>query len=150
MKLKSLIAAAVLGIVSLSSQAAQYSFNIDYSGAYNVTGLGGGLMVTGWLGGLSNVQLDNSTTGITEMSAGNMYIFSLSTNDAHHTISFDAANPFTKSFSFTTQDASGHAVPSSLSGGGAIVTSVPEPETYAMMLAGMGALGFVGRRRKAK
>jgi hypothetical protein len=30
------------------------------------------------------------------------------------------------------------------------VPSVPEPETYAMMLAGLGALGFVGRRRKAK
>lgn len=28
------------------------------------------------------------------------------------------------------------------------VTAVPEPETYAMMLAGLGALGFVARRRK--
>jgi hypothetical protein len=25
---------------------------------------------------------------------------------------------------------------------------VPEPETYAMLLAGLGALGFVGRRRR--
>ncbi len=28
------------------------------------------------------------------------------------------------------------------------VTAVPEPETLAMMLAGLGALGFVARRRK--
>lgn len=28
------------------------------------------------------------------------------------------------------------------------VTAVPEPETYAMLLAGLGALGFMGRRRK--
>ena len=28
------------------------------------------------------------------------------------------------------------------------VTPVPEPETYALMLAGLAALGFVGRRRK--
>ncbi len=28
------------------------------------------------------------------------------------------------------------------------VTSVPEPETYAMLLAGLGLLGFVARRRK--
>ena len=28
------------------------------------------------------------------------------------------------------------------------VTAVPEPETYAMMLAGLGALGFLARRRK--
>ena len=30
------------------------------------------------------------------------------------------------------------------------VTAVPEPETYAMMLAGLGLLGFAARRRKAK
>ncbi len=28
------------------------------------------------------------------------------------------------------------------------VTPVPEPETYAMLLVGLGALGFVARRRK--
>jgi hypothetical protein len=27
---------------------------------------------------------------------------------------------------------------------------VPEPETYAMMLAGLGMIGFIGRRRLAK
>lgn len=27
---------------------------------------------------------------------------------------------------------------------------VPEPETYAMMLAGLGMLGFMARRRKSK
>lgn len=29
------------------------------------------------------------------------------------------------------------------------VAPVPEPETYALMLAGLGAIGFVARRRKA-
>lgn len=28
------------------------------------------------------------------------------------------------------------------------VTPVPEPETFALMLAGLGAIGFIGRRRK--
>ena len=32
----------------------------------------------------------------------------------------------------------------------ATVTAVPEPETYAMMVAGLGLMGAVARRRKAK
>jgi choice-of-anchor C domain-containing protein len=31
---------------------------------------------------------------------------------------------------------------------GVSVTAVPEPETYAMMLAGLGLMGFIARRRK--
>jgi len=30
-----------------------------------------------------------------------------------------------------------------------VVPGVPEPETYAMLLAGLGVLGFVARRRRA-
>lgn len=30
------------------------------------------------------------------------------------------------------------------------VAAVPEPETYAMMLAGLGVLGFMGKRRKTQ
>jgi len=32
----------------------------------------------------------------------------------------------------------------------ATVTAVPEPETYAMMLAGLGLMGAIARRRKSK
>jgi hypothetical protein len=31
---------------------------------------------------------------------------------------------------------------------GYTVTTIPEPETYAMMLAGLGLLGWVTRRKK--
>jgi hypothetical protein len=30
-----------------------------------------------------------------------------------------------------------------------VTTPIPEPETYALMLAGLGAIGFVARRRKS-
>jgi len=30
----------------------------------------------------------------------------------------------------------------------AVFAPVPEPQTYAMMLAGLGLMGFVARRRK--
>jgi hypothetical protein len=31
---------------------------------------------------------------------------------------------------------------------GALIAPIPEPETYALMLAGLGAIGWVARRRK--
>lgn len=31
-----------------------------------------------------------------------------------------------------------------------VVSAVPEPETYGMLLAGLGLLGFIGRRKAAK
>jgi hypothetical protein len=30
------------------------------------------------------------------------------------------------------------------------INAVPEPETYAMMLAGLGVMGFIARRRKSR
>ena len=32
---------------------------------------------------------------------------------------------------------------------GAVPPPIPEPETYALMIAGLGVVGFVARRRKS-
>ncbi|SEO40461.1 PEP-CTERM protein-sorting domain-containing protein [Duganella sp. CF517] len=37
-----------------------------------------------------------------------------------------------------------------LSGPAAVTTPVPEPETYGMMLAGLGVLGFIARRKRQR
>jgi hypothetical protein len=42
----------------------------------------------------------------------------------------------------------GGTVVSPIPGGGTVVSPVPEPETYAMLLAGLGVMGFVVRRRQ--
>jgi hypothetical protein len=34
-------------------------------------------------------------------------------------------------------------------GGNIVATPVPEPETYAMLLAGLGVVGFLARRRQS-
>jgi hypothetical protein len=145
MKIKSLVAAAVLGIVSLSSQAASYSFNIDYTGSDIVTGLNGTLWDATFGGGLSNVQLDGSTLGVSTLQTGNLYSFSLGTSDPTHVLTFDASGLFNKQMNFTTITAGG--TPISLTPQ-ANVTPVPEPETYAMLLAGLGAIGFMSKRRQ--
>jgi len=37
----------------------------------------------------------------------------------------------------------------SLMGEHLVVSAVPEPQTYAMMLGGLGLLGFMARRKRA-
>ena len=51
------------------------------------------------------------------------------------------------SFYITGRESAGFAIDDVMFGSASVVL-VPEPETYAMMLAGLGLLGFMARRRK--
>jgi hypothetical protein len=62
---------------------------------------------------------------------------------------FDALN--TGYFTLTPQaPGAGSSTASGLTFTNDHITAIPEPETCAMMLAGLGLLGFMARRRKQK
>lgn len=42
----------------------------------------------------------------------------------------------------------GNAGPGASYGGNVVLTPIPEPETYALMLAGLGVVGFMAARRR--
>lgn len=71
--------------------------------------------------------------GATQISSGNFKFFGLTSTDSA---------PFTVHIVGTTSTRS-------LYSGELQVTAVPEPDTYAMLLAGLAVVGFVARRRPA-
>jgi len=85
---------------------------------------------------ISAVWLDGVSVGVNDPQPGQFdnWSYSISSLTAGvHTIkvigtSFDSAASFN---------------------GNVQITPVPEPETYALMLAGLGAVGFVARRRRS-
>ena len=58
---------------------------------------------------------------------------------------FHWATPVAAGTTFTVA-----GLPKDLSNYRAFISAVPEPETYAMLLAGLGMLGFLARRRQGK
>ena len=81
--------------------------------------------------------------------------FNLASNDgfSHHTMSFTPISSGLYSFGYQNNQFGAHL--GNLEGNniGALldnvaVTSVPEPESYAMFMAGLGVMGFIARRRK--
>ena len=68
---------------------------------------------------------------------------------ANESVSFDA--PFDQAVSLSSDSFALHVQGMSREQGGSawyVPTPVPEPETYAMMLTGLGFLGFTARRKK--
>lgn len=150
MNFKSLVAAAVLGTAALSSFATttHETLQFTYSGTGQITGFSGTLSSVGKGDFFSNVMLDNQLWG-TSLLGGKAWSITSGSTANSHLLSFDYAGTAalkTDTFGFSASNG-GIVTKNTLS---TQVAAVPEPETYAMMLAGLGALGFLGRRRKAQ
>jgi hypothetical protein len=93
------------------------------------------------------------TFGIACTTCGNGSLFPLASDIVFHvanatiaelTVANNLGNIFVAD---VFSSATGNTGPVDVTGGGP-PTSVPEPETYAMLLAGLGLMGFVARRRR--
>jgi hypothetical protein len=113
-------------IISSISRSADTGLDISGLSLYRV---GGGTGTGGTLG-------DTLVSSGTSLHSGEMDVWTLSSDslaagDYYVLVSGNMVSDTSASF-----------------GGAVMLAPVPEPETYGMMLAGLGVLGFLARRRK--
>ena len=97
----------------------------------------------GWDWAISDTLWNNTPTGLQSGNNAGQSIFGFDPNGARVRVAFEGMegieykgfNPWVDNVSVLSNT---------------ITTAVPEPETYAMLLAGLGAIGFMSRRRQAR
>ncbi|MEY8688988.1 MAG: PEP-CTERM sorting domain-containing protein [Leptothrix sp. (in: b-proteobacteria)] len=166
-----LLVAAIFAVASMASHA-QTSGNISLNGWYdsNISGGGnvsltGGLLgghevhktFTSYVDGMLWLNFNSSGSGLAAVFANNGNGgWSFGTNLLNGVATDTQFNAGAHSYSFAVTNNNSYAVyltnsdhtPLTFSTMGVgSVAAVPEPETYAMLLAGLGVLGFTGRRR---
>ena len=113
---------------------------------------------TNWLV-LGSLSGSNNTTSVSSFNitssdlASNAWLSSAIHSGLQVKLDVDVVGPSTtiyggKDLAFVQTNDFPAVVP--LSSTLTVTTAVPEPESYAMLMAGLGMLGYLGRRRKAK
>ena len=118
------------------------SFADNYVFSAPAAGLGGAITLSGFLTGwntlITGFWLENTTTATTLGAGFTPSIFSFFSFVIPNT-----ADNYTLHVSGTALSSLGGSYSGNMS-----ISAIPEPETYAMILAGLGLLGFAARRRK--
>ncbi|KQV92276.1 MULTISPECIES: FxDxF family PEP-CTERM protein [unclassified Roseateles] len=157
MKLKNLAAASVVALTALSSQAA--SFNWGAHDAFEV----GGNTVSGAVFDTFSFSLGTSSTLTSSVIAnpgsflGSAY--TLYSSGADHMVGggddsfvgawgFNTANTVALGSGSYYYSVLGGATGSSTYAISSVAAAVPEPETYALLGAGLGVIGFLASRRR--
>ncbi len=158
MKLKSLALAAALVASSASSFAAGGSLGLISDNASFSSTVAAGAFADVWTFDTSVVDANASITNIRTKKFSN-YITSfeawldgnmLTSTTLSYTTTLSIEDLPLAAGSHTLE-IKGFASAGGASYGGNIgVTAVPEPETYAMLLAGLGLMGAIARRRNNK
>ena len=133
------------------------NFGVDASNNPFATTGATTLLATGALSATGGNYVSTNPNGGTSFFAGAGANLNFNVNAANSAF-FSSPNPFYNlaMTSFTNTPSTVSAFSGGfniIKGGGTInfapLTPVPEPETYALMLAGLGAVGFVARRRRS-
>jgi hypothetical protein len=117
-------------IISSISRTADTGLDITGLSLYRAMGTGGG---TGSGAGTGDTLVSSGTS----LNSGQMDVWTLSSDN------LAAGNYYVLVSGSLVSDTSASF------GGAVMLAPVPEPETYGMMIAGLGVLGFLARRRKA-
>lgn len=169
------IAYAFVLVASAAAQATTFNFSYSFTDGNKVTGSFDGTANGNLVTGLSHISVSlngNAFSGSGSLSA---YSFDIQKSEwtenavvsfdgLHSNFGFSDGHPNDKGdiFLLIPYDKSTTEVAQLILAGGGdstdfggdivaanwTVTAVPEPETYAMLLAGLGLVGFAARRRK--
>jgi hypothetical protein len=166
--LKSLALASVLSLGSLAAQATPFVLGTGTLGATTVNGgnvpLANGLVndtftfslasastvqsnVTSFFGSFTPAFYSIVSTGGDHVVGGTddtvITGFAFTSTSTAHFTNLSAGDYYFNVFALATQAPSAYAISAS-----ATALPVPEPETYALLAAGLGVIGFVASRRR--